>query len=327
MRLFGGRPKRQPDLILFFATDVHGSRLCFRKFLSSLDFYGAHHAILGGDMTGKMIVPIVHKGGGRYRARVAGQDTVVSGDEVGELEANLADAGYYPRKMEDDEHAELEAHPERVDGLFADAMIAMLHEWNDLAERKYAGTDRVIYVAPGNDDPWFIDQVLAELPRFRLLEGQVVALADRYEMMSSGYSTPTPWKTPRELSEEELRAKIDELVAKLSSVSTAIFNVHDPPYDTGIDQGPDLDPVTLKARAGIGQAATVPVGSKAVKAAIEEYQPLLALHGHIHESRGAVRIGRTLCINPGSEYGDRILRGCLVQLAAGEVQGFQLTSG
>lgn len=327
MKRLGRGPKPRTDLVLFFATDIHGSRLCFRKFLSSPDFYGADLAILGGDMTGKMIVPIVHEGRGQYRTRVAGQDMLVSADEVAALEGRLADAGYYPRTMESDEHADFEAHPERVEELFAQSMVATLHDWNDLAERKYAGTDRVIYVAPGNDDPWFIDQVLAELPRFRLLEGQVVALGDGYEMLASGYSTPTPWNTHRELSEEELRAKIDELVERLHSVSTAIFNLHDPPYNTGIDEGPDLDPETWKARRGMGQAATKPIGSKAVKAAIEEYQPLLALHGHIHESRGTVRLGRTLCINPGSEYGDGILRGSLVKLAGGEVSGFQLTSG
>ena len=327
MRLFGGGRKARADVVLFFATDIHGSRLCFRKLLASLDFYGADFAILGGDMTGKMIVPIVHEGGGRHRARVAGQEMEVPVDEVAELEGRLADAGYYPRRMERDEFLDLEQHPERVDDLFAQAMVETLHDWNDLAERKYAGTDRAIYVAPGNDDPWFIDEVLAELPRFKLLEGEVVTLGDRYEMMASGYSTPTPWNTHRELSEEELRARIDDLVGRLSSVSTAIFNLHDPPYNTGIDEGPDLDPETWKARTGMGQAATKPIGSKAVKAAIEEYQPLLALHGHIHESRGTVRIGRTLCINPGSEYGDRILRGCLVKLAGGEIGGFQLTSG
>ena len=327
MRLFGGRRKPRAELTLFFATDIHGSRLCFRKFLSSLDFYGADIAILGGDMTGKMIIPIVHEGNGRHRARVAGQDLSVSGDEVADLESKLADAGYYPRRMEPEVYADLEQHPERVDAAFADAMVQTLRDWNELAERKYAGTDRTIYVAPGNDDPWFIDEVLAELPRFKLLEGQVVTLGDRYEMLSSGYSTPTPWNTHRELSEAELGGKIEELAERLESPSTAIFNLHDPPFNTGIDEGPDLDPATLKARSGMGQASTKPVGSTAVKDAIEKYQPLLALHGHIHESRGSVRIGRTLCINPGSEYGDRILRGCLVQLANGEVSGFQLTSG
>jgi Icc-related predicted phosphoesterase len=325
MKLFGGR-KPKAELTLFFATDIHGSRLCFKKFLSSLDFYGADIPILGGDMTGKMIIPIVADGNGRHRARVAGQEVTVASGEVEDLEGKLADAGYYPRRMDADVYADLERHPEKVDAAFADAMVQTLRDWNDLAERKYAGTDRIIYVAPGNDDPWFIDEALAELPRFKLLEGDIVSLGNRYEMLSSGYSTPTPWNTHRELSEQELRKRIDELADRLQSPATAIFNLHDPPFNTGIDEGPDIDPETLRSR-GMGQPATKPVGSVAVKEAIEKYQPMLALHGHIHESRGSVRIGRTLCINPGSEYGDRVLRGCLVQLANGEISGFQLTSG
>ena len=58
------------------------------------------------------------------------------------------------------------------------------------------------------------------------------------------------------------------------------------------------------------------VGSIAVRAAIEKYQPLLGLHGHIHESRSAQKIGRTLCINPGSEYGEGVLRGILLELSS-----------
>jgi hypothetical protein len=71
----------------------------------------------------------------------------------------------------------------------------------------------------------------------------------------------------------------------------------------------------------------ISVGSKAVRAAIEKYQPLVGLHGHIHESRSAQKIGRTTCINPGSEYGEGILRGCLVTFAEGVIEGFQMTSG
>jgi Icc-related predicted phosphoesterase len=250
----------------------------------------------------------------------------VGADEVPELEGQLADAGYYARRFDPDELRALEEDPTQVDELFRESMISTLREWNDLAERKYAGTERVIYVAPGNDDPWFVDEVLAELPRFELLENRVVPIGG-YEVISSGYSTPTPWNTHREVSEDELRERIDGLVAGLRSLETAIFNLHDPPFNTGIDEGPDLDPETLKPRGGFGQASTVPVGSKAVKEALQEYQPLLGLHGHIHESRGTVRIGRTLCVNPGSEYGDRILRGCLVHLSGSTVQGFQLTSG
>jgi Icc-related predicted phosphoesterase len=77
----------------------------------------------------------------------------------------------------------------------------------------------------------------------------------------------------------------------------------------------------------MGGEVTGPVGSTAVRAAIEEHQPLLSLHGHIHESGGAVRIGRTLAINAGSEYGEGVLRGVLVTVGGGKVLRYQATTG
>ncbi len=64
-----------------------------------------------------------------------------------------------------------------------------------------------------------------------------------------------------------------------------------------------------------------------MRAAIEKYKPLLGLHGHVHESKGFVNIGSTLCINPGSEYGEGILRGVIVELGDGKVKNYLLTQG
>src|SRR5262245_23693759 len=200
-------------------------------------------------MTGKMVVPVVPDGDG-YRSRFAGQEVRVDAADLPALETRLADAGYYPRRMEPDEVAAAESQPGLVDELFRECMIATLRSWNDLAEARFAGTDRRIYVSPGNDDPWHIDPVLSELSRFEVLEDRVVTLGGRYEVLSTGYSTPTPWSSHRELSEEELRRRIDDLVRRLEHVETAIFNFHDPPFNTGIDEGPDLDPRTLKVRGG-----------------------------------------------------------------------------
>jgi len=58
-----------------------------------------------------------------------------------------------------------------------------------------------------------------------------------------------------------------------------------------------------------------PVGSTAVRELIEEYQPPLSLHGHIHESRGKTRIGETIAINPGSVYSEGSLQGAVIDLA------------
>ena len=71
----------------------------------------------------------------------------------------------------------------------------------------------------------------------------------------------------------------------------------------------------------------MPVGSRAVREFIEQHQPIVSLHGHIHESRGAVRIGRTVAINPGSTYGEGVLDGAIIDIEDGEVVSHQLVSG
>jgi Icc-related predicted phosphoesterase len=320
--------RKNGRLSIFFATDIHGSEICFKKLLAAPDFYGADVSILGGDMTGKMIVPLVHQGGTGFKAMLAGREVTVSGEqEVAALEARVRDSGFYPYRTDPDEMGALANEPSRVDEIFHGEMTATLMRWGELAEQKYEGTDRFIYVAPGNDDPFFIDDIIREIPRFRLIEGEIVMLGNRYEMLATGYSNRTPWDTHREVEEVELRELIDKLAARVTSMETAIFNIHVPPYDTTIDEGPDIDPESWDQKTSMGRSMTKPVGSHAVREAIDDHQPMLGLHGHIHESRGVVRLGRTLAINPGSDYGDSVLRGCLVLLDRGRVAGHQLTSG
>jgi Icc-related predicted phosphoesterase len=107
-----------------------------------------------------------------------------------------------------------------------------------------------------------------------------------------------------------------------------IFNFHVPPLDSTLDSCPKLDWNTDPPTPIVsgGQIVFAGAGSQAVRKAIEKYQPMLGLHGHIHEAQGIIKIGKTTCINPGSEYGEGILRGCLVTFADGVVEGFQMTS-
>lgn len=326
MKRFLSRNSRR--LSIFFATDIHGSEICFKKFLAAGDFYGTDLSILGGDMTGKMIVPLVKVSGDCYEAEIAGRKTLVIGEEeTVSLEEKIRDTGFYPYRTDPDEVAELFGRPERVEEIFQQEMERTIRRWGELADAKLAGSDRTIYVAPGNDDPFLIDEILEEIPRFRCVENQVVPLPGGYEMLSTGFSNRTPWDTHREVDEDDLRDRIDKLVAQVTELRRAVFNIHVPPYDSTIDEGPDIDPETWDQNTSMGRAMTKPVGSYAVKSALEEHQPVLALHGHIHESRGVVRIGRTLAINPGSDYGDGILRGCIVLLEGDQVSAHQLTSG
>jgi uncharacterized protein len=251
-------------------------------------------------------------------------------DEAGaaELERQARVAGSYTRRMTPDEHQHLEADPGAVEGLFAELMAATLRRWLRHADERLAGSDVRILTAPGNDDPWMVDGVLAEHGggRVVLAEGEIVEVAPGHELLTTGWTNKTPWNTPREYPEEAIAQRLDDLAAGLANPAGALFNVHVPPYDSRLDTAPLLGQ-DLKVRTSMGGEVTAPVGSTAVRDAIERHQPLVSLHGHIHESGGAVRLGRTLAVNAGSEYGEGVLRGVLVTVGGGKVLRYQATTG
>jgi Icc-related predicted phosphoesterase len=311
----------------FFATDLHGSEVCFRKFVAAAAFYGADVLILGGDLTGKLVTPVVQNGQGWW-SEVHGRRISLKAGELDAFEAQMADEGVYTRRMSADEHAEFERAPETVDALFVELMTERLARWIELARQKLDGTPVRILTAPGNDDPYAVDDVIRRHggDRVLLVEGEVTEIAPGHEMLNTGWSNHTPWDTHREFDEEALRAHIEEMAQQLRDPATAIFNIHVPPYDSTLDTAPLLD-ADLAVQTSMGNQLTAPAGSTAVRAAIEAYQPLASLHGHIHESGGSVRIGRTVAINAGSEYGEGVLRGVLFTVGGGELKRVQATSG
>ncbi|MBS1878015.1 MAG: metallophosphoesterase [Actinobacteria bacterium] len=309
---------------LFFATDLHGSEVCYRKLLSAARAYGASILIMGGDCTGKTLVPIVQRGDS-WTCRWSGEEkTYVDSRAVEELEKEVKNSGSYPVLVGEDEVERWEREPERIAERFSQTMADTVGDWMRLGAERLESTGVRLIVTPGNDDEFVVDEVLAEAPYIEADEGKVTALSERHQMLSVGWSNPTPWDTPRECSEEELAEKIQRLAGEIDDMSNAVFNIHVPPYDSGLDSAPELTDDFSVRNAGV---TSVPVGSTAVREAIEEYQPLLSLHGHIHESRGAVSIGRTLAINPGSIYAEATLQGAICELGAGEVRKYQLTAG
>ena len=316
------------ETTLFFATDLHGSEVCFRKFVAAAAFYGADLLVLGGDLTGKHVVPLVEEPDGTWWADLHGERRPLRARELEPFETQMADEGLYPHRMSAEEHAELAAAPERVDALFAELMTARLRDWIAHARERLDGTDVRIVTAPGNDDPYAVDDVIREHGdgRVLLLEGEVTEVAPGHEMLSTGWSNRTPWNTHREFDEDAIRAHIEAMARRLASPETAIFNIHVPPYDSTLDTAPALDE-RLAVKTSMGNQLTAPAGSTAVREAIEAHQPLLSLHGHIHEAGGTVRIGRTVAINAGSEYGEGILRGVLATVGAGRLKRYQATSG
>lgn len=310
---------------LFFATDIHGSDICWSKFLNAGKFYEADILILGGDMTGKAIVPVVHQGGQNYRVNLLEQVFDVQGsDELEDMLKRIRSRGYYPYLTTPDEIAELEQAPDKIHALFLDEVLKTFQRWMELADRKLDGTDLRVYVCPGNDDMFAVDDLVRATRRVILSEGQVIPLDDYHEMISSGWSNPTPWHTYREEGEEQLRVRYEAMVKQLKAPQRAIFNIHVPPYKSNLDEAPELDSNLRPKYAG---QSLVPVGSTALRQVIEQTQPLLGLHGHIHEGRGASRLGKTLCLNPGSMYEQGVLLGALVKLERGKLQNYVLTTG
>jgi len=310
---------------LFFATDIHGSDICWSKFLNAGKFYEADVLILGGDMTGKAVVPFVHQGGKNYKVTLLEQEfQLTTGDELADMQKRVRSRGYYPYLTTPDEIAELDQDPDRVSRIFLQEVLNVVQQWMDLADKKLDGTGMKVYCCPGNDDMDEVDQIVRSSRSVILAEGQVTPLDGFHEMIASGWSNRTPWDTHREEDEDQLRARYEAMISGLKDPRNAIFNIHVPPYKTGLDDAPELDKDLRPVLAG---QSIIPVGSTALRSVIEQHQPLLGLHGHIHEGRGTTRIGRTLCINPGSMYEQGALLGALVVLEKGKIENFVLTSG
>jgi Icc-related predicted phosphoesterase len=311
---------------IYFATDLHGSSKCFRKFVNAGMFYGVDVLILGGDVAGKALQTIVRGADGRYRCTFVGTSYEVEpGPDLDALEKLIADHGYYPYRAE---AGELDARRAdgSLDGLFVGLMRARLTDWLSLADERLRPTGKRLFFMLGNDDPAELKALLDDAPWGVQDEGKVVMLDDDHEMISWGYSNITPWNSHREMTEDQLAATLTELAGRLKAPDRSIVNVHVPPFGSGLDEAPVLD-ANLTVQTAVGQVKFAPVGSTAVRDALLSIQPLLGLHGHIHESGGIRRLGRTIAINPGSDYGTGVLNGALITLDKGKVAAHQLVRG
>jgi Icc-related predicted phosphoesterase len=311
---------------LYFASDLHGSEKCFRKFLNAGPVYHADVLVLGGDMAGKAIQAMIDEGNGRYRCTFRGTAyDVADGPELVALEQLVADHGFYPYRAQPGELEQRDRDGTLMD-LFLTLMRERLERWMQLADERLRPRGLPVYWMLGNDDPTELSGALDAAPWGEHADGRVLQLPSGHELLSLGWSNITPWQSYREESEEDLAVRIDGLCAQLQRPEHAVFNIHVPPYDTGIDEAPVLDS-ELVVEQSAGQVKMAPVGSTAVRAIIERVQPLLGLHGHIHEASGFRKLGRTLVINPGSDYGSGVLNGVLVTLEPDRVRAHQFVRG
>jgi Icc-related predicted phosphoesterase len=313
-------------LRLFYATDVHGSDRCFTKFVNAGAFYGADAVVLGGDLTGKAIVPLVEDDGGRRGVFLGEEVSAQSEDELAALEKKIANTGYYAWRCTREEQEATSSDAAAQEKLFLRLIVERVERWVALAEARLAPAGVACLLNAGNDDPHEIDDVIRASGHIQFLEGRVVTLPDGTEVASCGYANRTPWDCPRDVEEEELQRRLEGVMAEVSDPERAIVNFHCPPYDTGIDQGPKLD-ADMRLRSGAGGVEMHPVGSTACRDVILRYRPMLGLHGHLHESRGTYKLGPTVGINPGSEYNEGILRGALVEIKKGKLKSHQFTTG
>jgi Icc-related predicted phosphoesterase len=322
-----GSTGRKAVTRIFFATDIHGSERCFRKWLNAGPVYGANCVVLGGDITGKSLVPLCRNGGEVWEGELGGRVVQAADDELDPLVRKIADRGAYARRCTPAERSRLAADAAAFDQAFADAIAARVEQWVALADERLADSDIAFYVMLGNDDDERLAEILRSSQKLRYAEDGIVELPGGHEMVSLGYSTPTPWNTPRECSEEELAERIGAVTSGLERPETAVLNLHCPPRDSHLDQAPQLDE-NLRPVVTPGGYALMSVGADAVRKAIESSGAALGLHGHVHESPAGQVIGTTMCVNPGSEYGEGILRGAIIDLAEdGEVRRWQITQG
>jgi uncharacterized protein len=311
---------------IFYATDVHGSEVCWRKFLNAGPFHKADVLILGGDMTGKAIVPIV-KTGELWETMLQDHHFALeTEDEIQAMEKRIINRGYYPVRVTQEQLAEMNTDPKLVDRMFKDVILKTVDRWMDIAEEKLSGKDLPCFVCPGNDDIFDVDKVIEQSSVVVQGEARTVDIGEGFSMVSMGWTNPTPWRTYREAPEEKLRERIDRMLDTSSDSHRTIFNFHAPPFGSNLDEAPALDE-DMKFISG-GRALR-PVGSKAVREAILDYQPLMSLHGHIHESKGGVRLGKTLAVNPGSAYEEGVLQAAIIELdpKKAKIRSYVLVNG
>jgi Icc-related predicted phosphoesterase len=299
---------------LLVASDLHAAEGAYRKLLNAvrLGIWKADAILVAGDLAGKSLVPLV-RANGYWRGRQGDRELIAHDqEELDKLMRSLADRGLYGIVVTEDELAEL-SDPAALEQRFTTEIVSRIKAWIGLAEERLAESGTPLYLIPGNDDPYALDPVLDGATGVINADGRIVRLPDGRELLGFASSNPTPWDTPRELAEPEIDRQLRDLTSALEAPEAAVLMTHVPPFESSIDTVPLLD-AELRPVVSGGQIVQVACGSTAVRSVIEDVQPALTLHGHVHESPGHVRLGKTLCVNAGSEAAVGILRACLVDL-------------
>jgi len=307
---------------IFFVSDIHASNHCYRKYLNALKIYKVDVGILLGDLTGKLLIPLVEKAGGGWETNFLGRPVEVNTqEELASLKKTIEMVGYYWIHLTPDEFNAMSSSPQKQDSIFKRLALERLTEWMALADERLKDTGLKVYMAAGNDDIFEVDNIIQNSSTMVNCNDQVVMVGD-HEMATFSWTNPTPWDTPREKPDEELEPMLEVLISKIKNKEKSIFNFHAPPHGFALDLAPQLSKDLIQA-----VDRKIHVGSLSVTKMIKKYQPFLSLHGHIHESRGIQKMGKTTMINPGSEYSEGVLRGVVLEIEKGKLKDYIFTSG
>lgn len=321
---------------LLIVSDLHGSRMAYGKLSNAPRIYDCEAVIFAGDLTGKAVVPIVNVNDDLYEAVIFGDHKTFPEKELENTIKTIEMSGYYTAVLSKSEYEELANDEKKIRDLFLRVEREKLEAAFQNIENKFSQKKTKIYILPGNDDSESISEFAREYSSnsdiFVDIDERIAEVGD-LQLLGFGFSNKTPWNSPRELTEEQIEARLSDMFDKIdqSRLSKTVAVIHVPPHGTMIDQAPALTPDLRPVIKG-GDAVMTSVGSTAVRKVIEKYSPMMGIHGHIHESPGVDYIRsntrrKVPVLNAGSEYQAGVLRGALVAVEDGNVDNVMLTRG
>ena len=130
------KKKSKKQTRIFFATDIHGSEICFKKFIKAGEFYKADVLVLGGDISGKKLIPMIEDNGIWTTIFSGSSYSASSNEELQDVEKKVRAAGFYPYRTNMQEVEELNSNPEKLKQLFEELMFESMKRWMKMAEER-----------------------------------------------------------------------------------------------------------------------------------------------------------------------------------------------
>lgn len=306
---------------ILFVTDIHGSKLMWDKAIIAATQENIDLLIIAGDLVGKQVTTIVESDKISYFAIINSNTELINAEELESLKNKNELYGSYTIVLTKEEYEILQKDKELALRIYSETLCERIDNWLTSFNQKKNSYPFTLLISPGNDDPFNINNVLIKYNSINILAGiDNVVNINNYSIVNFSRVNKTPWKTPREMSEQKIYEKLKFLL-KDCQRDKLIFNFHCPPYESQIDKAPMLDG-DLKLNVNSGAIKLNHIGSISIKNIIEEYQPIISFHGHVHESAGVDRIKNTIMFNPGSEYAQGIMKGYIVKIVDDSVSTY-----